>query len=414
MSRSKVVMELLAARAAARQSPQLFRYPEPAGNANFFYLVIRRQVTAYSPHPSSEGGSAIISHLDIRGQATACFMHPFGEDGSAFLIAKGPATAFSATIGADRCVTNVKGQARRDRLATAAAPALDKASITPGTNQETWMAIRQRHVTPRKVAGSYERHVRPALASRVRRTHESRSPRRQSPSGSSNTTGRSFSMIQMPSTPSRTAPLRPMIPEAPRQVKFREAGIHVVPFPDVAKSSKALPKGILKKAGDNRGKKAEKAVGWVGDDKLEAVKVVERWIGCVEGLDLDLDSPDVNKQQVAMVTAAAKAEVVHPDPTKYLGRLWGWTGPDGDDNYIFGSHKIENHAECQSLDCNKKTLHQYRRKAWSNALTGNPLEHLPMGEPIQIFNARLGWTWSSGPRRKVGYPKDRGLLNIED
>lgn len=121
-----------------------------------------------------------------------------------------------------------------------------------------------------------------------------------------------------------------------------------------------------------------------------------------------MDSPE----KVQQVTAAKYLDV-HPDPTRYLGRIRGWTNPSGsgEDDYIFGSIGTANHAECKSPDCNKKTLHQYKRVASWHVLTGVQDFSWPIGEPVKIFNNRLGYTFSSSPRSARQYPKDRGLFD---
>ncbi|KAL8932792.1 MAG: hypothetical protein Q9216_006674 [Gyalolechia sp. 2 TL-2023] len=403
MSRARVVLDLLAARTAARQSrekPWAASQPGPHG--------IRNRPAMPSSSSSLSTGKSQPARSIRSGKAallaTSSSSSPKVPSRplprQAVQIARSPNTRAKSIM--DRL------QARRDRLAGAAGPTLKASGVTPGTTTETWRALRQRHDSHPSVGASHEKQARPTLVSRARQPSpetlliESLFPESQSSPESSITTGRSFSPIVLaPATPRRN--LRPMMPQAPRTVKFREAGVRALSFPASVKSTKALPKGILKKAGA-KGSTAKRAVTWAGE--LEKVTVVDRWIGC----SVDLESPE----KVQQATAAAKARDVHPDPTRYLGKLWGWTGPDGEDDYIFGETSIANHAECQSPDCNKKTLHQYKRKSWWHAVTGDKQEHLPLGEPLQIFNQRQGYSWSSQPRSERRYPKERGLFNYED
>ncbi|KAI4172253.1 MAG: hypothetical protein LQ343_003688 [Gyalolechia ehrenbergii] len=399
MSRSRVVLDLLSARAAARQSRERPWAPSQPGS-----LGIRNRPALPSSLSTSTGKSQ-PAHCIRSGKAALQPTSSSPKVQSRPLHTQPVQIAPSPKSRAKSVMDRL--QARRERLATTARPTLDKASVTPGTTTETWMTLRQRHDSHRRVGASHEKQARPTLRSRARQASpetlliESLFPSSQSSSESSITTGRSFLAIA-PTTPRRN--LRPLMPQAPRPVKFREAGIRAVSFPALVKSTKALPKGILKKAGSKDRSTAKRAVTWAGE--LEKVAVVDRWIGC----SVDLDSPE----KVQQATAAAKALDVHPDPTRYLGKLWGWTGPDGEDDYIFGEASIANHAECRSPDCNKRTLHQYHRRSWWHAVTGDKQEHLPLGEPLQIFNKRQGYSWSSTPRSARRYPKERGLVNFDD
>lgn len=71
------------------------------------------------------------------------------------------------------------------------------------------------------------------------------------------------------------------MPHAPRSAKFHEVGIPALSFPVLVKSTKALPKGILKKAGEARST-AGRAVRWMKEEELRKVEVVDRWIGLSE------------------------------------------------------------------------------------------------------------------------------------
>ncbi|KAL9025171.1 MAG: hypothetical protein Q9196_005962 [Gyalolechia fulgens] len=398
MSRSKVVLDLLSARAAARQSREKPWAPSQPGAHGI------RNRPALPSSLSTSAGMSQPAHCIRSGKSALQSKSSSPKVQSRPLHTQPVQIAPSPKSRAKSIMDRL--QARRDRLATTARPTLDKASVTPGTTTETWMTVRQRHDPHRRVGASHEKQARPALASRARQASpetlliESLFPSSQSSPESSITTGRSFSAIA-PTTPRRN--LRPLMPQAPRPVKFREAGIRAVSFPALIKSTKALPKGILKKAGAKRST-AKRAVTWAGE--LEKVAVVDRWIGC----SVDLESSG----KVQQAAAAAKGLDVHPDPSRYLGKLWGWTGPDGEDEYVFGEASTANHAECRSPDCNKRTLHQYKRRSWWHAVTGDKQEHLPLGEPLQIFNQRHGYSWSSFPRSARRYPKERGLFAFDD
>ncbi|KAI4183737.1 MAG: hypothetical protein LQ348_004641 [Seirophora lacunosa] len=216
----------------------------------------------------------------------------------------------------------------------------------------------------------------------------------------------------------------PPTPQAPRAVKFHDVGVRAAPIPILLNSTKALPKGILKRDdGDGLLKRkvvrfAEhfrqaKSEGGRVRGEIEWVKRVPRWIG----VPVKPEEPRSDFQQHASVLEAqTKAEHVHPDPTRLLGRIQGWVGLDGQEEYLFGSDASSGaHAECQSPNCNKRRLHQWERKAilikhGHLCLGGrSKMEHLPSGELIQHFNKRHGFHWSSSARTEPQYPKDRGL-----
>ncbi|KAL8825388.1 MAG: hypothetical protein Q9170_007812 [Blastenia crenularia] len=388
MSRSRVVLDLLSARRAARElrerpwatvNPQ----PRPSG--------IRTRPAM--PVSSTSSDKPRLAHCIRSGKAALQSSSSSPKVQSQPFHCQRVPIAVAPTSGARSILDRL--QARRDRLATAARPTSDKASIIPGPTKETWTTVRQRHVSPPVVGASHEKQARPALRSRARQASpetlliESLFPvTSQASPASSITTGRSFSFIAAPTTPRRTSPLRPSMPHAPRSVKFHEVGIRTVSFPALVQSSKALPKGILKKAGENRST-AKRAVTWGTD----VVREVSRWIGC----------SDIFPEEVG------KGLDVHPDPSRYLGRLWGWTGPEGEDSYSFGKNRPAVHAECPSPECNKKALHQYRRQNFWHQHTGGVDAHFPRGERLQVFNERHGFSFSTSPRTGKRYPKDRGL-----
>ncbi len=81
-----------------------------------------------------------------------------------------------------------------------------------------------------------------------------------------------------------------MTPKAPKAVKFHDIGARAAPIPILLKSTKALPKGILKKVGKARSGE-KRAVRWRDDchavknrdgqrlGEVEWMKKVPRWIG---------------------------------------------------------------------------------------------------------------------------------------
>lgn len=80
------------------------------------------------------------------------------------------------------------------------------------------------------------------------------------------------------------------MPQAPRAVKSHDIGIRAAPIPVLLRSIKALPKGILKKAGEARST-ARRAVRFREDfrqckgkdgkvlGEVEWMKRTPRWIG---------------------------------------------------------------------------------------------------------------------------------------
>ncbi|KAI4128946.1 MAG: hypothetical protein LQ341_006626, partial [Variospora aurantia] len=216
----------------------------------------------------------------------------------------------------------------------------------------------------------------------------------------------------------------PSTPQAPRAVKFHDIGVRAAPIPVSLNSTKALPKGILKRDEDNglltrkvvrfaeHFRQAKSAGGRVRGE-VEWVKRVPKWIGVPE----EPGEPRSDfVQHASVLEAQTKAEHVHPDPTRFMGRIQGWVGLDGQEEYLFGMDASSGaHAECRSPGCNKRRLHQWERKAilmkHGHMCLGShgKVEHLPTGELIQQFNQRHGFDWSPATRTGPQYPKDRGL-----
>lgn len=83
---------------------------------------------------------------------------------------------------------------------------------------------------------------------------------------------------------------------------------------------------------------------------------------------------------------AKRMDFVHPDPTRIMGKLWGFPGPNGQDRFIHGRDSTFQHAECGSPDCNKKPLHQFQGRFESWKIDGDFRLHLPHGVPYETFN----------------------------
>ncbi|KAL8689110.1 MAG: hypothetical protein Q9218_005145 [Villophora microphyllina] len=213
----------------------------------------------------------------------------------------------------------------------------------------------------------------------------------KSPSTSSVTTGRSFSPVNLiirhptvSSPPLSSDPLPPT-PQAPRSARFFSAKAQPLPPPAFVNTSEVPLKGILKKTGRCRAA-TSRAVRWVAGD-ISTVKIVDRWI--------------------------ERAQDVHPDPTRYLGRIQGWTPHlDGEYELTTGNNYWSaHHAECQHHHCNKRSLHQMRSRVWSYQVTKDPyyVTELTHGESYQTFNARLGFVFRRRPATLAALPKDLGL-----
>lgn len=149
MSRSRAVLDLLAARQAARQSrdrPWAQPQPSSSGIRNRPALPVSSTSTSTGksqPVPCIRSGKAALQ----TSSSPKVQSRPFHRQ--AVPIAVSPKSETRSVL--DRL------QARRDRLAAAARPTSDKASITPGTTKETWATIRQRHGTQRKVGASHKK-----------------------------------------------------------------------------------------------------------------------------------------------------------------------------------------------------------------------------------------------------------------
>ncbi|KAL8787577.1 MAG: hypothetical protein Q9213_002139 [Squamulea squamosa] len=364
MLRSRIVIDLLSARQAARQSgeqswaksqpssrirnrPALQSSSSPKVQSRPFH---RQEVSTAAPRISTSGAQSVIARL----------------------------------------------QARRERLA-AACSSPDKASI-PG-KRETWTSIRQRHATrPYGGALSEKQALRqPASTHRARQVQpvaeKLNQPARQSSPANSVETGASFSFIAP--VAQATSPPCPMTPNAPRAGKFHNVSCQLVSFALPVKSSKVPLRGILKRNGQHR-RTAGRGLRWA--EKLTTERIVERWIDepCSQ------DSPEV---------VVKKSDHVHPDPARFTGRLRSWPGPNGRDDYLTGdSISIAQHAECPSPDCNKKQLHQRTGRVYMEKLLDRRLDEMPPGMDIWMFNAGLDFTHRRrAPPVGGRLPKDVGL-----
>ncbi|KAI4228833.1 MAG: hypothetical protein L6R36_001335 [Xanthoria steineri] len=265
-------------------------------------------------------------------------------------------------------------QARKERLA-AACSSSDKASIPD--KRERWATVRQRHATRPSGGASSEKPAprQPLIAHRARQlppvAEKLNKPARQVSPASSVMTGSSFSYIAPHVAAQATSSPRPLTPNAPRATSFRNVNCAPVPFAIPVKPSKVPLRGILKRNGQHRvtaGRRIRLA------EELNTVKIVDRWIGqpCA------MESPE---------KPAKRMDFVHPDPTRTMGNLYGFPGPNGQDSFIHGSEPAFQHAECGSPDCNKKGLHQFSKRYAIWKFTGNPRLDLPYGEQIATFSA---------------------------
>ncbi|KAL8668437.1 MAG: hypothetical protein Q9168_006934 [Polycauliona sp. 1 TL-2023] len=354
MHRSRVVLDLLAARQAARQTggPQLQAKSQP--------ITSIRNRPALHTSSSPKVQSRPFHRQDV------------------------PTTAPTVkTSGAQSILARL--QARKERLA-AAASSSDKASI-PG-NHETRTTLRQRRATRPTGGASSEKLAprQPLNAHRARQlppvVEKLNKSTRQVSSASSVMTGSSFSFIA-PAVVAQVAPSpRPSTPNAPRAARFHNVNNSApVPFAIPIKSPEVPLRGILKRNGQHR-VAARRRVVFAGE--LEQVRVVDRWIGV----------PCVNTPEKIV----KKTDHVDPDPTRYLGKLRGWTGKygsngraDGQSSYVHGKEPIFQHSECGSPVCNKKGLHQFLGKYQFWLDTGGKkgglkLEGMPNGLAPWEFN----------------------------
>ncbi|KAI4269759.1 MAG: hypothetical protein L6R38_007347 [Xanthoria sp. 2 TBL-2021] len=343
MLRSRVVLDLLAARQAARQTgeQQLQAKSQP--------ITRIRNRPALHTSSSPKVQSRPFHRQDVSTAAPR-------------ITTSGASSVILARL-----------QARKERLA-AACSSSDKASI-PG-KRETWATVRQRHATrPSGGASSKKPAPRQSLnAHRARQlppvVEKLNKPARQVSPAASVMTGSSFSYIAPIVVAQATSSPRPLTPHAPRATRSRNVNCAPVPFVIPVKSSKVPLRGILKRDGQHR-VTARRGLRWA--EELKTVKIVDRWIGepCA------MDTPE---------RPVKKTDHVHVDPTRYIGKVRGWTGPDGQDSYITGTEPIYQHAECGSPDCNKKGLHQFLGRYAYWKATGNYREDLPMGVHIGTFN----------------------------
>ncbi|KAL9634656.1 MAG: hypothetical protein Q9204_002904 [Flavoplaca sp. TL-2023a] len=262
MSRSRVVLDLLAARQAARQTGELQAKSQPISMRN--------------RPPLQQSSSPKVQSQPFQRQVLST------------------AAPIVKPSGAKSVLERL--QARKERLA--AASSSDKASI-PG-NHERWTAIRQRHATRTTGGASSEK---PAARQPLNRTRQVlppvverlNKPARQVLTAASVKTGPSFSCV----APTVVAPfdrsLReflhihtvacsanvdtvPLTPDAPRAARFRDVKCEPVPWAIPVKSSKVPLRGILKRNGQDRVTvTAGRKVGFAKE--LASVKVVDRWIG---------------------------------------------------------------------------------------------------------------------------------------
>ncbi|KAL8767039.1 MAG: hypothetical protein Q9209_006333 [Squamulea sp. 1 TL-2023] len=366
MLRSRVVIDLLAARQAARQSgEQSWAKSQPSTR------IRNRPALQSSSSPKVQ--SRPFQRQDLSTAAPRI-----------------------STLGAQSVIARL--QARRERLATAC-PSSDKASI-PG-KRESWASIRQRHATRPYGGALSEKQAprQPLITHRARQIPpvavKLNQPARQSSPVNSVTTGSSFSFIAPNMVAQATSPPCPMTPNAPRAGKFRNVSCQPVSIALPVKSSKVPLRGILKRNGQHR-RTAGRGLRWA--EKLTTERIVERWIDepCAQ------ESPEV---------VVKKSDHVHPDPARYTGRLRSWPGPNGRENYLTGDTlDTAQHADCQSPDCNKKQLHQCRgRASMERNLNRSLADEMPPGMDIWMFNAGLNFTFRRA--RPVGerLPKDVGL-----
>ncbi|KAL8992866.1 MAG: hypothetical protein Q9169_006774 [Polycauliona sp. 2 TL-2023] len=358
MRRSRVVLDLLAARQAARQTGE-------------------RPIQAQSqPITSIRNRPALHMSSSPKVQS-----RPFHT-----------AAPRITTSGAQSIIARL--EARKERLAKAASSS-DKASI-PG-NRETWTTLRQRHATRPSGGASSEKPAprQPLNAHRARQpppiVEKLHKPHRQVSPAASVMTGSSFSYIAPYGAAQVTCSPRPLTPEAPRAARYRNVSCAPVPLTLPPKSCEVPLRGILKGSRPHR-VVARRKVVWA--EELNAVKVVDRWIGvtCV-----DLSTPDA---------PVKKTDHVHLDPTRYIGQVYGWSGPFG---LITGREITYNHAECQSPECNKKTMHQRRGRCFMEDKMQESLPRMPVGEDIWQFNLRHDINYIRKVSTGRRLPKDIGL-----
>ncbi|KAL8681679.1 MAG: hypothetical protein Q9186_002196 [Xanthomendoza sp. 1 TL-2023] len=378
MSRARVVLNLLAARQAARQSGEHVWAPSQPSSR------IRNRPALHTSSLSTSTGRS--QPVKVQSRPSLRQRLPLAA----------PATSTSeASSVLDRL------QARRERLA-AARSSSDKAS-KPG-KLETWATIRQRHATP-NVGASHGKpaHPRqPLSAYRARQTQpvaeKPNVPSRQSSSEPSVMTGESFSSIDIESllmVAKAILPPRPLTPQAPRAVRHHDVNCKPVPFAIPSKSSKVPLRGILKRDGRDRST-AGMGITWAR--QLTRVRIVDRWIGVAQ----PVDSPAV---------VSNKFDHVHPDPARLTGRIRSWPGSNGRDYYLTGNDRWgAQHAECQSPDCNKRRLHRWQgRLSWLHCLEKDVGVPGPGEEDFRMFNARRGFTPHEYPRTGDRLLKDVGL-----
>lgn len=203
----------------------------------------------------------------------------------------------------------------------------------------------------------------------------------------------------------------PLTPDAPRAARFRDVKCEPVPWAIPVKSSKVPLRGILKRNGQDRVTvKAGRKVGFAKE--LASVKVVDRWIGepwvslpvppsrtsafsfhllpailssvLYHVITLSSVASSTVRRSIApwhqgfwlssllhswhlrssscqlmltMSLQSKRMEFVHPDPSRYMGKLQGWCGPDGQECFTTGWHTTYGHAGCTSPGCNKKVMH---------------------------------------------------------
>ncbi|KAL8733326.1 MAG: hypothetical protein Q9166_002150 [cf. Caloplaca sp. 2 TL-2023] len=286
-------------------------------------------------------------------------------------------------------------QARRERLAAAASHTSE--ASRPGNKRETWATVRQRHATRPTGGASSEKQAaarQPLIAHRARQVppvvEKLSNPSRQASTESSVMTGSSFSYIVPTMVAQATSTPRPLTPQAPRAARYHDVNCQPVPFAIPVKSAEVPLRGILKRNGQHRGT-ARRALRWAEESQLEVVKVVDRWIG----VPWPQDSPE---------KVVKKSDHIQPDPTKYLGRVRGWT-----DNLITGDHASYQHAECRSPECNKRKLHKFNGWYDMRARVGDDSKKYP-GQHIFAFNKDRGFTFSESPVKSAAkLPKDIGL-----
>ncbi|KAL8700540.1 MAG: hypothetical protein Q9201_005391 [Fulgogasparrea decipioides] len=359
MFRSKVVLDRLAARAAARQSRgQQSQAPSQPSSG------IRNRPALQPSSASSLSSRPQLVTSDRPRKAAP--QHPTNSsltDRSQPVTSTRPRkTALQSRSTSSASSVMCRLQVRRERLAASRSQPVDIANRP--VVLETWVSRRQRLATrPQDHSTAHE----PVPAAPT-----TRQDRRASVSSA--TTGRSFSPV-VPTLGKYTAPPTanvdplPPTPQAPQATRFHDVNVPPVPFTLATRPTQVGPlKGILKKTHGHRSI-VKRAVAWMEGDIL-GMEIVDRWI--------------------------VRPQDVHPNPDRLLGGLRGWaTSADGETEITSGEDNTANHAECRRSHCNKRGLHQYARRKFLETHLQEPefYAHLPPGEHLGTFNSKRGFTF---------------------